>query len=148
MKRLQFPLDRVCKWRHDQVELEELKLQQLYARLRVAEDAFQALLRDQEANEKAVLSKGAVYAEDLTSLESFRYYVQHKKVEMEAFRRQMEMHIAKQQEVLLEAHRRFRLLDGLRGKALVTWTAARDKETEELAAELFLAKRNREMEPR
>lgn len=146
MKRFDFPLDRVRKWPHDQVELEELKLQQLYAMLRALEDKREALVREEQANERAVLSKGAIYPQELMSLDAFRHYVVRKQAELNAFRKQIELQIANQQAVLLEAHRRFRLLDGLRDKALVTWTAARDKETEELAAELFLAKRNREMD--
>ena len=39
-----------------------------------------------------------------------------------------------QQARVLEAHRRFQLLDKLHSRTLLSWTAARDKEQEEMAA--------------
>jgi hypothetical protein len=144
MKRFAFPLERVRKWREGQAELEETRLQQLYAELRAYEAAQQRLSSETEASCRALMIQTTITAEELSTLEDYRLYAARESRRLEARKRETEARIRQQRQQVLEAHRRFKLLEGLRDKALVTWSAARDKEQEDLAAELFLTKRNRD----
>jgi hypothetical protein len=58
--------------------------------------------------------------------------------------RRCEARIIEQRNQVMEARRQFELLDRLRQKLYEEWRAAGNKEQEELAAELFLAKSVRE----
>jgi hypothetical protein len=141
MKRFRFPLDRVRKWRQDQAELEEMRLRQFYAEMRAAEADRQATLDEDDRSRRAVLVRQYVAAEDLSALEAFKKYAMEHVRRLDVRRRALSAAIGEQHARVLEAHRSVRLLDGLHDRALLGWTAARDKEQEELAAELFLAKR-------
>jgi hypothetical protein len=143
MKRFNFSLERVRKWRQDQAGIEEMKLQQLYTEMRAVEADRKALVEESDRSRRAVLAQHYVTAQDLSSLEAFHEYALEQLRRLDTKRREVETHIQAQQARVLEAHRSFQLLDGLRDRALVSWTAAHNKEQEELAAELFLARRSR-----
>jgi len=143
MKRFNFRLDQVRKWRQDQAELEEMRLQQLYSELRVLEARRKSIAAEADISRRKLVAQQSVTAEELSFLEAFRAYANEQIRQLSLKEREMEVRIKEQRRLLMEAHRRFQLLDGLRDKAMVTWTAACDKEQEEVAAELFLAKRNR-----
>ncbi|HEV3145726.1 MAG TPA: hypothetical protein VGZ47_17695 [Gemmataceae bacterium] len=81
---------------------------------------------------------------ELESLDSFRLYVRGRVRDLESQERQCEAKIVEQRNHVLEARRQFELLERLREKALTEWRAAGNKEQEEMAAELFLAKSIRE----
>jgi hypothetical protein len=48
--------------------------------------------------------------------------------------------LAEQQKLMLEARRRCRLLERLKERRFTEWTATRDREVEEIAAESYLAR--------
>ena len=138
MKRFEFRMERVRKWREDQAELEEMRLQQLYAQLRGLEDEEREVAASAERFHRGVLAQESVTAEELGALEAYQDYTKHEIRRLQAKQKEVKAQVEKQRQRLLEAHRRVQLLDCLREKALVAWTAARDKEQEELGAELFL----------
>lgn len=144
MKRFAFRLEQVRKWREDQAALEEMRLQMLCAELRAAETEQARLERESENLRRSVLAQRAVPAEDFPLLERDREYAARELRRVAAKKRDLQGRIREQRQRAIEAHRGFRLLDSLRDKALLTWTAARDKEQEGLAAELYLAKMNRD----
>jgi hypothetical protein len=140
MKRFRFPLERVRKWRQDQARLEEMRLRQLYSEMRAAEAERKAIVEESESSRRAVIGRQCVTAEELSSLEAFKKYAAEQVRRLDARRRALAASIEEQQARALEAHRSFQLLDGLHDRALNSWAAARDKEQDELAAELFLAR--------
>ena len=144
MKRFDFRLERVRRWRRGQADLEELKLHQLITEIQALDQRKRRLLAERQQEEAAIRSQASLRAEELTFLASFRRHVQAQSRALDELRRQQEGKIAAQRECLLEARRRFELLDRLRHKALLEWQSAFTKEQEEMAAELFLAKRKRE----
>jgi len=141
MKRFAFPLERVRRWREDQVELEEIRLQNAYRDLRAVEAEQSRVAVETERSCRQILEKTSIPAPELSMLEDYRSWAMRESRRLAASKIEIEKLIREQQQRVLEAHRRFKLLDGLRGKALASWTAARDKEQEDLAAELYLAKR-------
>jgi len=144
MKRFEFRLERVRKWRQDQADLEDLRLEQLYTELRAIETKRKEIESEADRCRRSVLTQATVMAEELASIESFRSWAEGQVRRLGERQRETELQVQKQRQRVIEAHRRFQLLDGLKDKGLVDWTSQRDKEQEELAAELYLAKRNRD----
>lgn len=148
MKRFHFPLERVRKWRQDQAGLEEMRLGQLYGEMRAVEADRQALIEKDERSRRGIIGRQYVTAQELSSLEAFKKHAEEHVQRLDVRRRALAADIGEQQARVLEAHRSFQLLDKLHGRALLSWTAARDKEQEEMAAELFLSKRKAGTEAR
>jgi len=144
MKRFDFPLERVRRWRAEQLNLEELKLQQAFAERQALARAKQQIRDELDRESRQVLAKPALESLDLEALDSFRYHVRDRVRDLENRESQAEQRIVAQRQKVIEARRQFELLDRLRTKALTEWTAAADKEQETLAAEMFLAKSIRE----
>ena len=140
MKRFSFRLEQVRKWREDQAELEEMRLEQLHAALRMIEAQRCEIAAAAEASRRAVLAQPSVTAVELSSIEAVHEYTKQEMRRLHLEEQNVKARIEEQRQVVLEARRRFQLLDGLREKSLLAWTAARDKEEEELGAELFLSR--------
>jgi flagellar export protein FliJ len=144
MKRFAFRLEQVRRWRQDQEELEEIRLEQFHAALRGVEARQREIAATADQSRRAVLAQSAVTAEELGSLESVHEYAKEEIRRLKAEEQDWKARIEEQIQRVLEANRRFQLLDGLRDKALVAWTAGRDKEQEELGAEVYMSKFARE----
>ena len=140
MKRFQLPLETIRRWRLERVGIEELKLRQI-----LAEKHKLAAIKAQIQSEIAqtlqqVLGQSSMRPLELESLDSFRLYVRGRVRDLDRQERQCEAKIVEQRNHVLEARRQFELVERLREKALTEWRAAGNKEQEEMAAELFLAK--------
>ncbi len=140
MKRFDFRLDRVRRWRSEQASLEELKLQQLRTERQVLADAKVQVQNDLAKTEQELLAQPSMEAQELESLDSYRIYVRSRVRDIENREQQAEAKVIEQRQRVIEARRQFELLDRLRKKELAEWHAAADKEQETLAAEMFLAK--------
>lgn len=140
MKRFAFRLEQVRRWRQDQAELEEMRLEQLQTQLRGIEAQQREIAAAAEGSRRAVLAQSTVTAEELRSLESLHEYAKQEMRRLKGEEQEVKARMEEQRHRVMEAHRRFQLLDSLRDKALVAWTSARDKEQEDLGAELFLGK--------
>jgi hypothetical protein len=143
MKRFQFQLERVRRWRLEQLGLEELKLQQVRAELQALADAKQQVRDQLSQSRQDVLAQPTLRGLDLENLDSYGIHVHERVREFENRERQCDAKVAEQRARVLEARRQFELLDGLRKKALVRWNAEAEKEQEALAAELFLSRSTR-----
>ena len=80
-----------------------------------------------------------IAAGDLTALGNFRLQVKARESEIARRRLDAAQKLAEQQKLMLEARRRCRLLERLKERRLTEWTAERDHELEEIAAESYLA---------
>ena len=143
MKRFDFPLEHVRRWRREQASLEELKLQQLRAEMASIQAAQRQIAADRVESEQHVLTQAYVDPLQLESLDSYRQFTAGKVRHLESRKQQWEAKIADQLSKVIEARRKFELLERLRQGALDEWQVAADKEQEDLAAELFLAKSQR-----
>ncbi len=140
MKRFHFSLDRVRRWRSEQANLEELKLQQLRAEQARLAGAKASIQNEVAQSAQQVLSQPSIDPLELTSLESYRQHLRRRISELENLERQCEVKVTEQRQRVLEARRQFELLDRLHNKSWQAWLAESNKEQEQLAAELFLAK--------
>jgi flagellar export protein FliJ len=143
MKRFNFPLERVRRWRLEQLNIEELKLQQVRAERQALVDAKQQARDDLAQSRQEVLAQSSMLGLELENLDSFGIHVHERIRGIENLEQQSEAKVVEQRGRVLEARRQFELLDGLREKALAKWKAAGDKEQETLAGELFLARSTR-----
>lgn len=143
MKRFDFPLERVRRWRAEQAELEELKLEQLAAELNRIRQEKRSVENDRLRSEQEILAQKAIRAEDLRCLEDYRVFTRNKIRDTEARERKVEAIILEQRRRVTEARRRAELIERLKRKALDDWETANDREQEALAAELYLAKLTR-----
>jgi hypothetical protein len=143
MKAFQFPLEKALDWRRVQLELEEARYKQQVAALagldrQRAEVEASGIRAEIEVREWRPIAAG-----DLTALGSFRQYVKSRESEIARLRFEAAQKLAEQQKVMLEARRRCRLLERLKEHRLTEWTAERDREIEEIAAESYLARWSR-----
>ena len=145
MKRFDFPLERVRRWRGEQAALEELKLQQLRTQMSTLAAMRRKIEADVAEAREQVLSEARIQPLMLESLDSYRQYTASQIRSVDSRRQQLEAAISAQLNRVIEARRKFELMDRLRDDALGTWQAAVNKEQEDLAAELFLAKSRRIM---
>lgn len=144
MKRFEFGLEKVRCWRHEQVDMEELKLQQLYSELNGLTAARHQLEIECQSAQKSLRAGVSISAVDLHYLDEFKNYVRAQSQKLEVQERQCEAKIVQQRQRVIEALRQAELLDRLKTQALAGWRAAYQKEEETLAAELFLFKRKRD----
>jgi len=144
MKRFQFPLDRVRRWRSEQASVEELKLGQLRDRLAALGEAKQRVELARTKSEQEVLGQPFIEAYEAQSLEDYRLHTRFQIRDIEDQQWRCEQQVVAQRQRVIEARQKAELLEKLKQRALDEWVAANNREEEALATELFLAKRQRQ----
>jgi hypothetical protein len=144
MKRFNFPLETVRRWRLERAHIEEVRLRQILAEKQRFAATKEQIQIEMAQSARQVLGQPAMRALELESLDSFCLHVRAQVRKIEKQERECESRIVEQRNKVLEARRQFELLERLRQKALTEWRAAGNKQQEDLAAELFLAKSIRE----
>ena len=139
MKAFQFPLAKVLEWRRIQLDLEESRYKQQAMELagidrKRAEWEAAAIRAELEVREWTPLAGG-----DLAALGRFRLHVQDQERSLTARRAACQAGLEARQRTMLEARRRYRLLERLQERRLAEWRLASDREIEQLAAESHLA---------
>jgi hypothetical protein len=143
MQRFRFRLKNVLEWRTLQLEIEESKLQGLFAERRRREDEI-AGLGEQRRNADRLLGFDTVEGQELAALDAHRHALVRTAARLRTAAQDCERRIAAQQVKVLEAERRVRLLDRLKERRLAEWQLEADREQETMASETFLAKWVRE----
>lgn len=139
MKAFRFSLEKVLTWRRIQLELEENKLKQQHAVLAAMDRARAELEAAGIRAELEVRDCPSLSGLDLRALAGFRLHVQNEERAIAARRLEFLKQLEAQQNAMLEARRRCRLLERLKERRLAEWQAASDHELEQLAAESYLA---------
>jgi hypothetical protein len=139
MRAFGFRLERVLEWRRTQLELEENKF-------RLESAAMSALDRARAEWEAAgikaegqVRQSSEITGRELAALGEFRLLVRSREAVIAGQRATQVKSLAAQKAALLEAQRRCRLLERLKERRHEEWRLAGNKETEELASEMYLA---------
>lgn len=146
MKKFEFPLERIRQFRKLQMETEQARLEQCNARLMavdamIGESKRQRL--DADADVRRVESSGGeVSIAAVRSHSAFRGYLTRVDQMLAARRTQAEADLETQRGALLEARKRYEILDRFKDQSRKGWQAEFDREQEALAGELFLAKWN------
>ena len=143
MKRFSFPLESVRVWRFRQLESEEGRLRQVLNE-RDALITRRHAMEEELRKELGMLTAPGLEAEQLAALDAFRRYVGIEKRRLGGEIRECEQRIDAQRKQVVEAGRRFELLNRLREKAALKWRAENSRELENTAADLYLARCARE----
>jgi len=143
MHRFRFRLGSVLGWRAVELELEEGRLEQLFTELR-RRDA-EALALEVRGRESAhLIASKTLDGQQLAALSYHRHYLEREAARMAAERADCAKRIAAQQQRVVEAERKVRLLERLKERRLAEWNFEFNREMEALASETFLAKWARE----
>ena len=142
MKKFSFSLETARKWRERQAELEEIRLQALFAEKQAIEDRAASLQTELEAEHRRI-EDTSFDGGELARLDGFRVWVMREKQRLGTSLADCAKRIEARRAALVEARRRFQLVERLKEKALLEWCKASAKEQEDLAAELYLARRAR-----
>jgi hypothetical protein len=143
MKAFQFPLEKALDWRRTQLELEEARYKQGAAALAGLDRQRAEIEASGIEAEIQVRQWSPIAAGDLTALGNFRRHVKARDSEIARQRVEAAQKLAEQQKLMLQARRRCRLLERLKERRFTEWTAERDHELEEIAAESYLARWSR-----
>jgi flagellar export protein FliJ len=144
MKRFDFPLERVRQYRELQLETEHAKLDQLLAKLHALDQleanlARQRLDADDDLRRRTAAGTPVNPAE-VASMTGFRAYCKQMAQALAARRAELEHQIAIQRREVLEARRRYEVLDRFRTRQKKRWSFELGKEQDALADENYLAR--------
>ena len=140
MKRFEFTLHRVRDFRRQQLEVEEAKLEALAVE-RIALDAMAERLRKETAQiRQSLMVTASAEAQELVAADRYLGRLQIAAKQHAGKIADWQARIQKQQEAMVEARRHVRLMEKLEAKQLGEWKAAADREQENLASELYLAR--------
>ena len=152
MKRFEFPLERVRQYRKLELDTEHARLEQAQARLNAVDAMITDLHRQEKQEEqesREARSKGGHTAvENALQHTRFQSYLLRMAHMLDQQRAQVAQALERQRLVLLEARRRFEILDRFKQSSRAEWQAEFNREQENLAGELFLAKHARESRQR
>jgi len=120
-----------------------MKFQQMCADLRQIVRQRKRLDAEYAHSDSRLRSTETILAEDLGNLDNFRRHVRKQAESLDQAGRQCEKRVEAQRARVVEARRKFELLDHLKRQKQEAWRLESLKEEETLASELFLAKWNR-----
>ena len=123
-----------------QLHVEETKTERMYAELRAIETRLLELRALREQSRCALIAQGSVTGAELAALDSFRKASALECVKLAESGAAARQRIAEQLQVVLQKRRDVKLLESLHARKLATWNAALDREIDNEAAELHLAK--------
>lgn len=152
MKRFEFSLERVRQFRKLQLETEQAKLEQARARLESVEAMIAELNRQRsladDVSRRVRSNPGSVSMSDVAGHAQFATYLQRMEHALVSRRAQALAEMEQQRRVLLEARKKYEMLDRFRSASRSAWQVEFAREQENMAGELFLAKWNRGAERR
>jgi len=140
MKRFEFRLARVRDFRRQQLEVEEAKLEVLRAERQQIEEESLRLENEATGTRNSLMVIGSVEAQDLVAADRYLRFLAIEMKRQAAKMADWQGRTAKQQQAMVEARRRVRLLEKLEEKQLRLWKEEADREQENLSAELYLAR--------
>lgn len=148
MQSFRFSLERVLSWRRTEREREEAQLATLLAERHRLESLRQQILGAWERAGRELVAAGRVDGGELAALAGYRTRLEKERISNERDRAASTERIEAQRARVTAAHRRFRLLEKLRGRRLEEWQSAWNREMESFASEAFLARWRKPTETR
>ena len=140
MKRFEFRLARVRDFRRQQLEMEEVKLEVLRAERQQIEAESLRLENEATGTRNSLMVTGSVEAQELVAADHYLHSLAAATKRQAAKLADWQVRTSKQQQAMVEARRRVRLLEKLEEKQLRLWKEEADREQENLSSELYLAR--------
>jgi flagellar export protein FliJ len=140
MQPFRFRLEKVLAWRRTELEVEQYKTRQLAAQIESLEHERNQTLAERTAAEGRLLGAPSAAGAHLEAHAAYLAHLERRAAVLKQRRAQLEVQLAGQQKRLLDAQRRCRLLERLRGRRHEEWQAEAERELENFAAEMHLAR--------
>src|SRR6266540_1106954 len=140
MQRFHFALAKVLDFRRRQLELEEAKFEALHSERRALESESSRLEGEVLETRGSLMVTGFAESQDLVAADLYLRHLSAEKKRHASRVAEWQVRASKQQQAVVEARRRVRLFEKLEERQLREWKTAADREQENLAAELFLAR--------
>jgi flagellar export protein FliJ len=139
MSVFRFRLAKVLEWRRTELTLAETRFRRQAATLAALDGTRAALDASAIRAEMLVRDSPRIEGADLAALDVFRRHVARRRAALAASRAQAQQELDRLQSAMLEARRRFRLLERLRDRRFAEWKEAEDRELDQLASDSHLA---------
>ncbi len=140
MRRFEFSLEHSLNWRRLRADVERAKLEQLFAELRFLGLRKQALDQEDLVAQNEVRNQDVVRATQLFALDSFSRHCNKRASNLEGRRVEIFRQVAEQQVRVMSAQRDYDMLLKVKSRKMSEWQVEFDREQEELASEVYLAK--------
>jgi flagellar export protein FliJ len=140
VKRFEFRLARVRDFRRRQLDIEDAKIEVLRVERRQLDAESLRLKNEVAGTRNSLMVTGSVDAQELVAADHYLHSLAIEGKRQAVKLADWQQRTAKQQQVMVEARRRLRLLEKLEEKQLRLWKEEADREQENLSAELYLAR--------
>lgn len=144
MKIFRFPLQRVLEWRALQLRVEEEKLAGLQQQLASLLQLREKLATERSRSESHLFASGTAAGSDLQSWALYQARLVKQQEVLKAQLLQCEKLILEQRQRLMKARTDHRVLERLKERRWKQWVSLNDREVEDTANEVYLAKWARE----
>ncbi len=144
MKAFRFPLQRVLEWRALQLRVEEEKLAGLQQQMASLTQMQEQLAAARNRSEAHLFASGTAAGSCLQSWALYQARVAKQQDLLKKQLLQCEQLIAEQRQRLLKARTDHRVLEKLKERRWRQWVYLNDREMEDTAAEVYLARWGRE----
>jgi flagellar export protein FliJ len=139
MNAFRFSLQKALELRRRQFDLEEIRYGQVLVEIAAIDREHTRIVNLARGAEDDVRQRESVPGCDLAALDHFRVRGRSDVARIERQRAEAQGRAAEQQSAMVEARRRYRLLEKLRERRLAEWESARDRQLDEMAAEAHLS---------
>lgn len=143
MKRFQFQLATALDWRKRRMETEQARLDELLARQAGLQRMLEDTARDRARSGEELLRATTIEAEDLAALDAYRRALDVQKRRLEREVAAVAEAIGRQRQLVMATMRDYRLMEKLKDRRMEEWRKQFERELENEATELYLAKRGR-----
>jgi flagellar biosynthesis chaperone FliJ len=138
MKKFEFRLDSVLRWRDTQLQLERGKLNALLSEEANLRDSLETLASERRSALQC-LAKEQLFSFDLRSLSSYLVGAEARATMLQEQIRKRSQSVAEQRDRVIHAERNVKLLLKLREKRQLEWKTGVEREIEANAEESWLA---------
>ena len=144
MKAFRFPLQRVLEWRALQLRVEEEKLASLQQQMASLTQMQEKLTAARNRSETHLFASGTAAGSDLQSWALYQARLARQQDAIKKQIAQCNQFITEQRQRLLKARTDHRVLEKLKERRWRQWVYLNDRELEDTAAEVYLARWGRE----
>jgi hypothetical protein len=140
MRAFRFHLQRILEFRHTKLTEEERKLKLLLMELSAIERQIEAVRSERHQSLSFLTSTDALRGEDLRALAGFQARLSRGETLLQQRHAACVRKLRQQEQAFYGSRRDYRLLEELRKRRFAEWLQATNRELDQLASDLYLAR--------
>ena len=140
MRAFRFRLQRILEFRHTRLTEEERKLKLLQMELNAVARQIEDVRRARLQSANVLTSGSALKGEDLRALAGFQARLRRDETALQQRHTVCVRKLRQQEEAFKVSRRDYRLLEELRKRRFAEWLQAANRELDQLASDLYLAR--------